>query len=254
MRGLCLVFTALFATLASPLHAASLAPATVAAAQQAAAEFQALGADALKTGHPPRQTDPRVKALLDTVFDTSAVQAGVLPFAELAGVAQWTKAIQDVGKVYLFAGTGTSDPATAMNSPTLVQQVDKDTAAFAPEIGRYYDAQLGMAQAMLAGVDSHLTANPKDRARDGIATVFIGATQTFAGAVTMLATAGLTDEWRRQRLPALQAVAPHVAKVVNAGDARTLHDVTMEIARRSSDPALKEGIGKVAAHFARQRS
>jgi hypothetical protein len=66
-----------------------------------------------------------------------------------------------------------------------------------------------------------------------------------------LPSAGLTDAWRNQRVPAMQALGPHVARVVDADDAKTLHDMSLQVAQDSSSPELQAGMRKLAETFKR---
>src|SRR5262249_46756202 len=106
------------ATVGSPASAASLDIAKIAAIDKAADGFAAMARDAYRTGQPPRQTDPAAKALLDTVFDTSALKDGTpVPFAEADKLNDWVLRVVTVGSVYIFAGTGITDFARLQAKP-----------------------------------------------------------------------------------------------------------------------------------------
>jgi len=60
----------------TPVNAASLDPNRIAAIDQAADAFQARAAEARKTGLVPRQSDPAIEPLLDTVFNTDDLSHG----------------------------------------------------------------------------------------------------------------------------------------------------------------------------------
>ena len=134
--------------------AAGFDAAKIAEVKRASEAFVALGKDAYKTGQPPRQSDPAVaKALLDTIFDTSVdVLNGPPPvtFAQFLDVNNWLMAVVNVGLVYVTAGTGFSDFTTlaSLNSVTAKQQaqMNANVISYAPEMGRYYDAQLAVSQ------------------------------------------------------------------------------------------------------------
>ena len=239
-----------------PAVAGTLAPAKVAAVQKAAGEFVKMAAPSRQTGQAPREADARAKRLLDTVFDIRAVSAAEpLPFSEIGRVNDWNKAVLEVGMVYILAGSRAADLSQASNDPGFLKQVEKNTVDFAPEMGRYIDAQLGISQALLALLSAHLAANPADREKPyfkkNLPTVYESAAQTLTGAISTLPTAGLSDAWRSQRLPALQSLGPHVAKVVDADDAKTLHDMSLQAGQGSSDKELQAGLAKLAATFKR---
>lgn len=234
----------------------ALAPAKVAAVQKAAGEFAKMGAPSQQTGQPPRQADAGAKALLDTVFDIRVVKAAEpLPISEIGRLNDWNKAVLEVGLVYILAGAKTGDLNEAANDPAFTQRVEKNTVDFAPEMGRYMDAQLGISQALLALLNTHLAATPGDREKSyfkkNLPVVYDSAARTLAGAISTLPTAGLSDAWRKQRLPAMQALGTHVAKVVDAEDAKALHDLSLQVAQDNGDAELQAGMRKLADTFKR---
>jgi hypothetical protein len=253
LRGLAILAIALNAGVAA---AGTLAPDKIAAVTKASDDFAKMAAPARQSGTPPRSTQPAAKALIDTVFDLTPLRAAEpLPLSDLGRLNEWNKAIITVGTVYIFAGTGVADPSQAAANPELVQKVEKNTVDFAPEMGRYFDAQLGIGRAILSAVNTHLAANPGDREKPnfkaGLPDIFGGVAQTFLSAITTLPTKGLTDAWRRERIPALAELAPHVAAVVDAADAKTVHEMTMQVADGTSDAGVKDGLRKIAAVFNR---
>src|SRR5580704_2745649 len=128
--------------------AAGVDAAKVAAVKKAASDFTALAKGSETSGQPPRESDPKVKALLDVVFDTSVLNTSQpLPASELGNVNEWMLQVLTVGTVYYFAGTGYTDFSKVAGldqaaQEKLQQQINKNVAAFAPEMGRYLDAQL----------------------------------------------------------------------------------------------------------------
>ena len=234
----------------------TLAAAKVAAVQKAAGDFAKLGVPSRQTGQPPREADARTKALLDTVFDLRAVIAAEpMPISEIGRLNDWNKAVLEIGMVYILAGSKADDLNQAATDPAFPQRVEKNTVDFAPEMGRYIDAQLGISQAMLALLNAHLAATPADREKPyfkkNLPVVYDSAARTLAGAISTLPTAGLSDAWRKQRLPAMQALGPHVAKVVNADDAKTLYDLSLQVAQDNKDAELQAGMRKIADIFKR---
>jgi hypothetical protein len=133
------------------IAASTLPPAKVAAVKSAVAEFVKMSAPSRQTGQPPREADARAKRLLDTVLDIRSVTAAEpLSFSDVGRLNDWSKAVVEIGVVYILAGTRVSDLSQAPSDPAFVQRVEKDTIDFAPEMGRYIDAQLGISQALLA--------------------------------------------------------------------------------------------------------
>ncbi len=169
------------AAAAAPLDAQKLA-----AVQKAANDFAALAKDSHTDGKPPRQSDPAVAALLDAIFDTSALQSPEpLPFDQLGMLNQWTVAILKAGAVYMLAGSGTADLAKAAGDASLVEHIERNTAEYAPEMGRYLDAQIRIMDAMIRSVVAHIASDPQalenPNVRGGLAKIRAGTKQNSAG-------------------------------------------------------------------------
>jgi hypothetical protein len=152
MRGLAIA-ALLALSLVAPASAASLDPAQIAAIDKAASDFLAKATDAKKTGMVPRETDPAVAPLLDTVFDTSVLSHGPMDFADLDKLGDWLDRLNAVGLVYQNAA-----------------RQAHDVGLFSAEIGRFFDAALAVLQASVdcdvANSDAHPDVKPtaKDQA------------------------------------------------------------------------------------------
>ncbi len=219
---------------------------------RAADSFVALAKDAGKTGRAPRQTDPAVKPLLDVVFDTSELQsAGAFQMGDVANLNAWQVAVQRIGTVYLLAGTGLTS-AELPTDPKAVDRINRNTTTFAPELGRYVDAELWIQVALIDTFRRFLETAPRSRiddpkVRSGIAQVRTGLAQSVTGMVLMLDNQGLRDEWRRARLPAFWALGPLAAKFMLPEDVRTLRETVAAIANKTKDRASKSGLNLFAS-------
>ncbi|MBV9862035.1 MAG: hypothetical protein JO267_07790 [Alphaproteobacteria bacterium] len=204
------------------------------------------------SGQPPRQSDPKVAALLNIVFDTSALNLNTpLPFSDLNNVNDWLLQVLNAGSVYILAGTGYTDfsKIVSLGGPAqeaLQQKVAANTVAFAPEMGRYVDSQLNVMQALIMIVTADMAADPQKLTgamqQKGVADMRQGLVTTLVGAITMLPTDGLSDDWRRERLPALAAVAPKAAAFLLPDQRKTVHDISLQVAQTMSDAAVKDGL------------
>jgi hypothetical protein len=255
-RALQFLAAALLAGQATLAAAGALDAGKVAAVKKAAEDFVKLAEPARKSGAAPRAADAPAKALLDAVLDTSALRAAEpLPFSELGKINDWNMAILQTGIVYLFAGTGITDITQAANDPAVGQKANQNTVAFAPEMGRYFDAQLEITRVMLETIGQHLRANPADRDKpnfkSGLRNVYGGAVQTFASAVSTLALDGLSDVWRRERLPAITALAPQIALIADAEQAQGTRDIAAAVVQGSGDDVVKEQVGGMVKLFTR---
>src|ERR1700733_10118634 len=116
MRRLFALSLLLFA--AATAQAASLDPNRMAAIDQAADAFLAKAAEAKKSGQVPRQSDPAIAPLLDTVFDTNSLSHGPVDYADLDKLQDWLARVAAVGGVYVAAS-----------------RVVHDAGLFGPEMG-----------------------------------------------------------------------------------------------------------------------
>jgi hypothetical protein len=238
--------------------AEALDVAKIDAITKASESFVALAKDSADTGQAPRQSDPRVKEFLDTIFDTREIQSGpVLPMSALDRLNAWNLAVLKVGFVYILAGTGVTDVANLQITPETVVKLNRNTAEFAPEIGRYLDAQLWIEAAIIDTVTAFLanaSAAEIDRPniKSGLAKIRAGATQMINGLLTTLPLEGLSDAWRRDRLSALAAIGPKAAKFVLPEQARSLLETATAVAGQINDATVKAALTSFAATLARR--
>lgn len=237
--------------------AAGFDSAKIADVKKAGAAFLALGKDAYKTGQPPRQSDPAAGKLLDTIFNTDVLNGPPpITFAQFLDVNDWLGQVVNVGLVYVTSGTGIADPAGLTSVTTKAQaQMNANVIAFAPEVGRYYDAQLNVSKVEIDLIAGELAAHPDDfksgTKAQGIGQMRAGLTQTMAGVVETFELAGVDPGWLRARLPALQALAPTAAKFLQPDQKTQVHDLAARVAAASGDDAVKAGLNAVAQAVAR---
>jgi hypothetical protein len=233
--------------------AANFDPAQIAAIDKAADAFAEMGKDAYKTGTPPRLSDATVKALLDVIFATEKLNDGPdsVPFERLDKLNDWLLRVVKTGMVYVFAGTGIADFEKAASVDAKAQQqtqqrIAANTVAFAPEMGRYYDAQLAVSRALIDSVTTELTAHPDKltsaAATSGLAQMRNGMTQTLIGVVTTFMVPGIEPAWMRERELVLVAIAPSAAKFLDPGQRKKVGDTTLQVANSMSDQAVKDGL------------
>jgi hypothetical protein len=152
-------------------------------------------------------------------------------------MSDWLTAQVKVGSVYIFAGTGISDPAHLAIDATSQQKISQNTAKYAAEIGRYMDGELAVVGAMLtaSGIDAATTGSGPDNIRQGLA-------NTLFGMITTFPTEGITDDWRRDRLAALNALAPKAAKVLQPDQCRQLVQTAHSVGPTMRDSAVQSGL------------
>jgi len=221
---------------------------------RAADSYLSLAKDSARTGRVPRQTDATAKPLLDLVFDVSALQEPKpVESADIPHLSSWLGAVIKVGGVFLLAGTGASGNAVPKD-PKARDIIDGNIGRFAQEIGRYVDAQTSIQAALIEAMTGLLWGAPREQleqanVRDGVAQLRNGLAQSLSGILLMLANDGLSDEWRRARLPALASVAAKAAQFLLPEDVRALHDTALVVAGKMADPTVKAGLTLYAAAF-----
>lgn len=220
----------------------------IVAAQKAAADFVKLAGNSARTGKPPRETDPKVKALLDIVLDTSAMTAP--EFSDIPRITQWLVNADRVGLVYMMAGTGTNNLASATN-PKIADRIQKNIAEYQTEYGRFVDFQVALSSFTLDAIRAKMDSAPEKERKDpkfqaGFLQVAGGIAQTLAGTLSTFTTEGITDEWRRARLVPLSAIAPKVAETAPKDVREQLAGMTREISEQIADPQIKDSVKAIA--------
>ena len=224
--------------------AAGIDAAKAAAAKRAADQFMALAAASSRSGSLPRQSDPAVKALLDTVFDPTALGSATLPLSESTSVMNLFTNANRVGVAYLLAGTGATDLAEVARDPKLLAAANRNTVTFAPEIGRWLDYQIwvqnafaGMALDFFGSATADALAKPN--AQHGLNDVRSGLKRSISGLIGTMSMPGLSDGWRLQRLPPLLALAPKAARLLLPADAADVQHQMTELAGSVQSPVLQ---------------
>ena len=239
----------LLALLAGYGTAQALDAAKAEAMTKASEQFVALAKDSHTTGKPPRQTDAAAKPLMDRVFDLSEVQKSSSTFkmADLGNLNAWNMAVLKIGLVYILSGTGADDLSKLTVTDEVVKRIDQNAVDFAPEMGRYFDAQVWIQIGIMDVLNGYLpTASQaqlnQPNFKAGLEQVRAGAAQTLNGFVTSFPNAGLSDAWRRERIAVLTAAAPRAAKFLLPEQAAELRESTIKVADGMKDPAVKTGL------------
>jgi hypothetical protein len=248
----CLQLFALASILvASSSGAHALDAGKVEAITKAADAFVTLAKDSHTTGRPPRQSDAAAKPLLDTVFDTREINRGRVPWGQLLTLNNWNLAVIKVGLVYMLAGTGAEDLAALNNKPEAVAKVDRNTVEFAPELGRYFDAQLRLQGAIMDTVQEFLRTaqraqldNPQFKS--GVGQIRSGVAQTITGMLGTFTVEGTTDDWRRARLLVANAIAPKAARFLPAEEKGSVCAAALEVAGQMTDAKVKARLAAFA--------
>lgn len=247
MRSTIRILAAALFALAGGAALAAMDQAKVAAAKAAADEFLALPKGA--NGGMPRQSDPKAKALLDKVFDRSALGREVLPIGESGKVGELLNNANRVGFAYMLAGTGQSDLGKIAEDPKAMELGEKNMSTYAPELGRWFDYQMIIQGSIADSTNAFLASAKKDvlerpQVKDGLGNIRQGLARSLGGMFQTMAGDGLDDGWRRERMVALAEIAPKAAKLLAPDDARTLRQQANALADALTDPTLKAELKK----------
>jgi hypothetical protein len=225
-----------------PVQAAS------AAAHKAADQLVTMGQASETTGQPPRQTDPAAGPLLDAVFNTALLQGAAPPYSDIDAVHDWLLSTERVGGIYLLVSTGQTDLSAAGANPGLQARIEQNGVAFAPEFGRYIDAELATEAAEAATLVPYLAANQPNatvaQAADKARAAF---TQTAQSVIQTSSLPGFTSDWREARARALVAFAPRAASFITDAQKQTLSAAALQAAGSSTDPQLASLLNQFAA-------
>lgn len=218
------------------------------AAHTAADQFATLAKPSLTNGQPPRQTDPAAGPLLDAIFNTGVLQSS--PTADdLDAINDWLSSCLKAGQVYMLAGTGLTDINSA--DATGQAKIGQNLAAFAPEFGRFIDAELVIEGAEAASVMQSLAANPdtakNPQSAQGFDKVRAGIEQTAGGVITTVSGPGLPNDWREARARSLLAFAARAAPFLNDAQKQALATAATQAAQSSDDPQLASLLSQFAA-------
>jgi hypothetical protein len=245
-RALRFAVAAAFA-LVSGVAVAAMDPAKVAAAKKAGDDFLVLAKGSETNGTMPRQTDPKVKPLLDTVFDPAVLGKDVLPLSESGKLGELLNNGNRIGFAYMLAGTGQTSLDKLGSDDKAMEQAERNIGQFAPEIGRWFDYQILIQGAIADSTIAFLaTAKPNVMAntqvKEGLGQVRSGLAGALRGVLQMMASDTLDDTWRRDRLPRLAEIAPKAAKLISAEDAAGLKESAVQLAGALTDPTLQSGL------------
>ena len=207
-----------------------LDPARLVAVIEAARKLTELGRDKA----PPHGSDPTAGPLLDTVLDVSDLTREVPLISQMSGIGQRMVSMGDVCVMY--------------DLPAAPEAARERMRGYATELGRCMDAALGAAGAMLA-----MTADPPAQFRSLLASMKPNPHQMVMQIVlAVLVNIGRpepSDDWRRARLPALDALAERASPLLTTDERHKLSESMLSVSRNARDAELRAGLVRVADRF-----
>ena len=225
------------------------------AAKKAVAALAARAKGSEKTGEVPRNADPSIKQLLDAAFDIRDIEAVTVPYDSLSTVSERMLTGNQVGVIYMLAGTGASDIGQIASDPAAGEKINLNVIKYPDEMGRYFDFAVRIQGAIAESVSSHLSIAKREelvrpKFQSGLVDIRSGGAHTVSGVIETLAVNGLTDEWIRARLPALTAVAPKLKKFLLADQKEDLRKLAIACADVTDDAQAKKGLQDFAVAIA----
>lgn len=243
------------AQVADVAQAQTLTAAKIESVDKAVESFLVLAKDYATSGQAPRYSDPATKALLDTAFDTKDLRGKKpLPWSSMGMLQQWNQSVQRIGLVYYLAGTGTTTAGDAAKDPKKVERANKNTAIFANEFGRYYDAQLRIHSAMIDTGESALAAvTPEQKKDPAFRKTLIGisasAANTMTGVLGAFVLNDMTDDWMLLRLVTLLEMTAKAAKYMSPEDRLQVKTAAHEVSLSAKNPDVKSGLNIITRAF-----
>lgn len=234
---LLLIATLLALSFAAQARGASLSADQIAAIDKAADAFLAKAAEAKKTGMVPRESDPAIAPLLDTVFDTSVLSHGTIDFTDQPKLVHWLKRIDEVGGVYTSAA-----------------RAARDTGLFGAEVGRFADAATNLMRAMvdsqMAQIDAHPEIKLSAADQQNLAKVRAETDKAFASLIEVIESPGITVGWAQARLVVLTGAAPTLARFLMPAQLAHLRAVALQLAARFHQKTLRQTLDRLAVALA----
>ena len=214
----------------------------------AAATFLAASRNSHVTGKPPRQSDPTIDQALAAVLAASDLAAEPLVAEEIDKALEWLKTADQIGAVYLLAGTGFADFATVPRTEALQRRMRGNVTAFAAEFGRYTDFQM-IALAAVANAQMRANAGAKgwpnagQPRTDEVRTL---VAQAMTSNFIALVYDGHDDSWRMARLIALSRAAPVAAKFLTRDEVDAVQTVALQTIDYFKDATVRARVREVA--------
>ncbi len=250
-----LTFMAAIAAPSGIAQAQTLTAAKIDSVNKAADSFVALAKDSHTTGKPPRYSDAAAKPLLDTVFNTKDIEGGKpLPWSSIQSLSEWNRAVVKVGLIYYLAGTGTTDLKLVGKDPKVILKATRNMVAFAPEMGRYSDAQVRIHFAMVeAGAAQAAASTPEERKdatfKATLNSISDGTAATITGLLGNFVIEGLPDEWLLSRVVILLDITTKTAKFLAPEDRHQVRNAAATAADHVKNPDVKSALNIIARAF-----
>jgi hypothetical protein len=245
MRVSVVIVLALMLAACQPPHQTE-PPNTLAArsavADRAADKLVAMARGSETSGIAPRQADPVAGPLLDQVFDMSALPTLPRDVADLPPMNRWGAAMMKVGQVYVLAGTGFTDASNATTDAAAAQSL-RNTITYAPELGRFFDAQAVLLSTECASLYYLQVAHPSAADADQRAAMMqdlqYKIEKDYSNEIGFMLNSGPTDAWKAARIKVLATEAPRISSLLLPNNWGHLQRQARQVAAQSADPALK---------------
>ena len=160
---------------------------------------------------------------------------------------RWTQAVARVGLVYVLAGTGGATLAQVAADPAMAARSSRNTALYAPESGRWFDAADVLQGGVIDAVTALSSARPTNaQFEDAKEMIRRGVEGMIEGELTALRTAGLDDGWRVTRLAAMAAFARKAAGFLHPAQCTAIRGAIGSVVPALAVPSVQTGLGSVS--------
>lgn len=224
------------------------------AASKATAAFLDQYKGPIASGSPPRQSDPKAKALLDKILDTETLGRETLAIAELGKVQQL---VNNGIKIFSVYATRQGDAKPAAQPD---EAAERRVVEFGPEIGRCVDFLMKAQGAIADSVTSWLaSAAPQVQERPDVkselAKVQDRMFEGTRGALIIVSTYPNDDSrtaWQLARLAVLNDFAPKAATALPYAKALALRVIARKFKTSVTDPAVQGALETFAVAVAKR--
>jgi hypothetical protein len=254
---------ALAAMLAGSVAQAEVDPVKSAAVVRAAEEIAAVVKDADRFGSVRGRSDPTISALLDIACDILWLRAEPdVRLIEIRKLNGMSRALSRAGSAFILASTnlehaqvfGRNAKGWDSLSPFARDQMERNEVTYSTEIGCLTDARTTIFTKLIEAILAEQRVNPQlldsDNAREALKSTQEDLVAVLADSSHRLQRRGLRDDWRRDRLLALEEIVPAAAAFLTQPQARTVQTEMIASASAMRSSELQARLRALADRFA----
>ena len=236
------------------IAAAKVDSAKLNGANRATAAFLDQYKGPIASGNPPRQSDPKAKALLDKILDAETLGREILAMSELVKVQQLVNNGIKIFSVY------TSRQGDAKSAAQTDEAAERQVVEFGAEIGRCVDFLMKAQGAIADSVSSWLASpSPQVQERPDVKNELPKVQdRMFEGTKGVLIIVGTypNDDsrtaWQLARLAVLNDFAPKAATALPYAKTLALRVMARKFKSSTTDPTVQGALETFAVAIAKR--